>query len=193
MFNNKSFFKKLYPNQQTKVATGCDKSTLISQGRGLGKIMDRLGNIWLLTNSLYVPDLTANLLALSSIAKNKTQIKKTTSHFEVYLHNNNKPSFFCPVTNNILETHVRLSNFHCLNTQGKEVVVNEENLPLLPSQQQLTKDIIKTFAIPTQTLEEEIQINPNTEDGSSSDNSTSMNNDNEDIYANALEYQPKRI
>ncbi|MBW0574077.1 hypothetical protein O181_113792 [Austropuccinia psidii MF-1] len=71
---------------------------------------------------------------------------------------------------------------------SRHVVVNEENFPLLPSQQQLTKDIIKTFPIPTQTLKEEIQINPHTEDGSLSDNSTSMNNDNEDIYFNTLEY-----
>ncbi|MBW0541263.1 hypothetical protein O181_080978 [Austropuccinia psidii MF-1] len=120
MFNNESFFKKLYPTQQIKVATGCDKSTLISQGRGLEKVMDWLGNLWLLPNSLYVPDLTTNLLALSSIARNKTQIKKTTSHFEVYLDNKHKPSFFCPITSKILENHVKLSNLCCLKTQAKE-------------------------------------------------------------------------
>ncbi|MBW0533773.1 hypothetical protein O181_073488 [Austropuccinia psidii MF-1] len=42
MFNNKSFFKNLDTNHCTKVATGCDKSTLISQGKGLAKIVDRL-------------------------------------------------------------------------------------------------------------------------------------------------------
>ncbi|MBW0560829.1 hypothetical protein O181_100544 [Austropuccinia psidii MF-1] len=120
MFNNKSFFEKLYPNQQIKVATGCGKSTLKSQGKGLEKIIDRLGNLWLLQNSLYVPDLTDNLIVLSSIAKNKTRIKKTTSHFEVYPDNNNKPSFICPVTSNILETQVKLSSECCLNTQAKE-------------------------------------------------------------------------
>ncbi|MBW0537624.1 hypothetical protein O181_077339 [Austropuccinia psidii MF-1] len=40
MFNNKSFFETLYLNQQTKVATGCDKSTLISHGKGLAKIFN---------------------------------------------------------------------------------------------------------------------------------------------------------
>ncbi|MBW0518051.1 hypothetical protein O181_057766, partial [Austropuccinia psidii MF-1] len=60
------------------------------------------------------------------------------------------------------------------------VVFDEENFPWLPSQQQLTKDIIKTFPISTQILEEEVQTIPNTEDGSSSDDSTSINNDNED-------------
>ncbi|MBW0552004.1 hypothetical protein O181_091719 [Austropuccinia psidii MF-1] len=120
MFNNKSFFEKLYPNQQIKVATGCDKSTLKSQGKGLAKIIDRLGNLWLLPNSLYVPDLTTNLLALSNKAKNETRIKKTTSHFEIYLDNNNKPSFICPNTSNVLEAQVKLSNDCCLNTQAKK-------------------------------------------------------------------------
>ncbi|MBW0504456.1 hypothetical protein O181_044171 [Austropuccinia psidii MF-1] len=120
MFNNKLFFKHLHPNKQIKVATGCDKSTLISQGRGLEKIMDWLGNLWLLPNSLYVPDLTTNLLALSSIAKNKTQINKTASHFVVYLDKNNKPSFVCPITSNILENQVKLSNLRFLKTQAKE-------------------------------------------------------------------------
>ncbi|MBW0499870.1 hypothetical protein O181_039585 [Austropuccinia psidii MF-1] len=118
MFNDKSFFEKLHPNHQSKVATGCGKSILISHGRGLAKIIDRLGNLWLLPNSLYMPDIT-NLLALSSIAKSKTLIKKTTSHFEVYL-DNNKPSFVFPITSNVLETHVRLSNLLWLNTQVKE-------------------------------------------------------------------------
>ncbi|MBW0553899.1 hypothetical protein O181_093614 [Austropuccinia psidii MF-1] len=43
-----------------------------------------------------------------------------TSHFKVYLENNNKPSFVCPITSKILETHVRLSNVCCLNTQATE-------------------------------------------------------------------------
>ncbi|MBW0546228.1 hypothetical protein O181_085943 [Austropuccinia psidii MF-1] len=120
MFNNKLFIEKLYPNQQIKVLTGCDKSTLISQEIGLAKVMDCLGNLWLLPNSLYISDLTTNLLAHSSIAKNEMQIKKTTSHFEVYLDNNNKPSFFCPITSNILENHVKLSNLSFLKTQAKE-------------------------------------------------------------------------
>ncbi|MBW0507494.1 hypothetical protein O181_047209 [Austropuccinia psidii MF-1] len=76
MFNNKSFFKRLYPNQQIKVATGSKKSTLKSQGRGLEKIVDCLGNLWLLSNSLYVPDLTTNLLSLSSIAKKQNTNQK---------------------------------------------------------------------------------------------------------------------
>ncbi|MBW0536646.1 hypothetical protein O181_076361 [Austropuccinia psidii MF-1] len=120
MFNNKSFFENLHLNHHTKVTTGCGKSNLTSQGTGLAKIIDRLGNLWLLPNSLYVPDLTTNLLALSSIAKNKTRIKKTTSYFEVYIDNNNKPSFVCPVTSGILETRIILSDSRCLNTQKIE-------------------------------------------------------------------------
>ncbi|MBW0489907.1 hypothetical protein O181_029622 [Austropuccinia psidii MF-1] len=120
MFNNKLFFKKLYPNQQIKVATGCENSTLKSQVKGLAKIIDCLGNLCLLPNSLYTPDLTTNLPALSNIAKNEMRIKKTTSHFEVYLHNNNKPSFVFPNTINVLKTQENLSNNCCLNTQVKK-------------------------------------------------------------------------
>ncbi|MBW0576843.1 hypothetical protein O181_116558, partial [Austropuccinia psidii MF-1] len=104
----------------TKVDTGCNKSTLISQGKVLAKIYDRLGNLWLLPNSLYVPDLTTNLLALSSIAKNETRIKKTISQFEIYLDNNTKPSFVCPISSGILETSINISDSRCLNTQIEE-------------------------------------------------------------------------
>ncbi|MBW0537074.1 hypothetical protein O181_076789, partial [Austropuccinia psidii MF-1] len=120
MFNNKFFFENLHPNHHTKVTTECGKSNLTSQGTGLAKMVDCLGNLWLLPNSLYVPDLTTNLLALSSIAKNKTRIKKTTSYFEVYIDNNDKPSFICPVTSGILETRIILSDSCCLNTQKIE-------------------------------------------------------------------------
>ncbi|MBW0477146.1 hypothetical protein O181_016861 [Austropuccinia psidii MF-1] len=120
MFNNKSFFENLDTNHCTKVATGCDKFTLISQGKGLAKIVDCLGNLWLLPNSLDVPNLTTNLLALSSIAKNERRIRRTSSFFEIYLDENNKPSLICPITSGILENHIKLSHFHCLNTQIKE-------------------------------------------------------------------------
>ncbi|MBW0531557.1 hypothetical protein O181_071272 [Austropuccinia psidii MF-1] len=123
MFNNKSFFKNLDTKHCTKVATGCDKSTLTSQGKGLAKIVDCLGNLRLLPNSLYVPNLMTNVLALSSIAKNKTQIRRTASFFKIYLDNNNKTSFICPITSCILETHIKLSHSHCLNTQTKKVVI----------------------------------------------------------------------
>ncbi|MBW0567866.1 hypothetical protein O181_107581 [Austropuccinia psidii MF-1] len=117
ILSNKSFFENLHPNHHTKVATGCGKSTLTLQGKGLEKIFDRLGNLWLLPNSLYIPDLTTSLLALFSIAKSKTQIRRTASHFEIYLDSNNEPSFICPIMSGILETYVELSNSRCLNTQ----------------------------------------------------------------------------
>ncbi|MBW0466956.1 hypothetical protein O181_006671 [Austropuccinia psidii MF-1] len=120
MFKNKSFFENLHPNHHNKVTTGCGKSNLTSQGMGLAKIVDCIGNLWLLPNSLYILDLNTNLLTLSSIAKNKTQIKKTTSHFKVYIDSYAKPSFLCPITSSILETHVILSNSRCLNTQKME-------------------------------------------------------------------------
>ncbi|MBW0551687.1 hypothetical protein O181_091402, partial [Austropuccinia psidii MF-1] len=105
---------------QTNVATGCDKSILVSKGQGLAKIFDRLGNLWLLPNSLYVPELTTNLLALSAIAKNETRIKRTTSQFEIYLDNYSNPSFICPISSSVLETQINLSTLHCLNTYKKE-------------------------------------------------------------------------
>ncbi|MBW0473208.1 hypothetical protein O181_012923 [Austropuccinia psidii MF-1] len=120
MFNNKHFFENLHQDNQTNVATGCDKSTLVSKGQGLEKIYDRLGNLWLLPNSLYVPELTRNLLPLSAIAKNETRIKRTSSQFEIYLDNNNKPSFICPISSSVLETQIKLTNSHFLSTQAKE-------------------------------------------------------------------------
>ncbi|MBW0487576.1 hypothetical protein O181_027291 [Austropuccinia psidii MF-1] len=119
MFNNKSFFEYLHENQ-TKVATGCGKSALISKGKGLAEIFDQMGSLWPLSNSLYVPELTTNLLALSSIAKNQTRIKKTISQYEIHLDNNKEPSFICPISSSILETHINISNFHCLKTQEIE-------------------------------------------------------------------------
>ncbi|MBW0510313.1 hypothetical protein O181_050028 [Austropuccinia psidii MF-1] len=119
MFNNKSFFENHHTDHHTKVSTGCGKSSLTAQGKGLATIVDRLGNLWLLPNSLYVPDLTTNLLALSNIAKKETRIKRTTSFFEVYLDDNNRPSFICPVTSGILETQIKFSDSRCLNTQIK--------------------------------------------------------------------------
>ncbi|MBW0555444.1 hypothetical protein O181_095159 [Austropuccinia psidii MF-1] len=76
---------------------------------------------------------------------------------------------------------------------NRHVVFDEENLPLLPSQQQFTEDVIKTFPFYTQTIEEEVQVYPNIEEGSSSNDLTSINNDNEDKYVDVLEHQPKRI
>ncbi|MBW0521938.1 hypothetical protein O181_061653, partial [Austropuccinia psidii MF-1] len=93
---------------------------VLDTGRGLAKNFDRLGNLWLLPNSLYVPDLTTNLLALSTIAKEDTQIKKLKSQFEIYLDNNTHPSFICPISSGVLETQINLTTSHCLNTQVKE-------------------------------------------------------------------------
>ncbi|MBW0548453.1 hypothetical protein O181_088168, partial [Austropuccinia psidii MF-1] len=185
MLNNKYFFKNLHPNDQAKVATGCGKSTLISQGRGLEKISDCLGNLWLLTNSLDVPYLTTNLLSLSSIAKRKTQIKKTTSHFKVYLEKNNKPSLIFPITSGILETHIKLFNSCFLNTQVKKMG--------LPSQKQSIEDIVIDFSNSTQEIEEEVQVYPKTKENSSNMDSISVNDEDEYIYVDALEQQPKGI
>ncbi|MBW0512110.1 hypothetical protein O181_051825 [Austropuccinia psidii MF-1] len=44
MFNNKCFFENLHQDHRTNMATGCNKSALTSQGRGLAKIYDLIGN-----------------------------------------------------------------------------------------------------------------------------------------------------
>ncbi|MBW0572181.1 hypothetical protein O181_111896, partial [Austropuccinia psidii MF-1] len=120
MFNDKHFFENLHQDHRTNVATGCDKSTLTSQGRGLESLYDQIGNLWLLPNSLYIPDVTTHLLALSIIAKTKTRIKRTPSRFEIYLDNNFKTLFVCPISSNILETQIGIHNSNCLNTQVKD-------------------------------------------------------------------------
>ncbi|MBW0541108.1 hypothetical protein O181_080823 [Austropuccinia psidii MF-1] len=55
MFNNKHFFENSHQDVQTNLAMGCNKSILVLKGQVLAKIFDRLGNLWLLPNSLCVP------------------------------------------------------------------------------------------------------------------------------------------
>ncbi|MBW0507495.1 hypothetical protein O181_047210 [Austropuccinia psidii MF-1] len=76
---------------------------------------------------------------------------------------------------------------------SRHVVFDEEKFPWLPSQKQFTKDVFKTFASSTQVIEEEAQVHPNTEEGSLSTDSTSINNEEEDTHVDVLEHQPKRI
>ncbi|MBW0475792.1 hypothetical protein O181_015507 [Austropuccinia psidii MF-1] len=65
---------------------------------------------------------------------------------------------------------------------SRHVMFDEENLPLLSYQKQLTEDVIKNFPNSTQIIEEEVQKYPNTEEGSSSTDSTSISNEDEDIF-----------
>ncbi|MBW0491430.1 hypothetical protein O181_031145 [Austropuccinia psidii MF-1] len=120
MFNDKCCFENLHQDHRTNMDTGCNKSALTSQGRGLAKIYDQIGNLWLLPNRLYFLDLTANLLAPSTIAKTETQIKRTFLRCEISLDNNIKPSFVCPTSSNVLETQISIHTSHCLNTQVKD-------------------------------------------------------------------------
>ncbi|MBW0490453.1 hypothetical protein O181_030168 [Austropuccinia psidii MF-1] len=200
MFNNKLFFETLYLDNQTKVSTGCGKYTLMSHGKGLAKIFYRLGNLWLLPNRVYVPNLTTNLLALSSIAKNKTQIKKTTLQLEIYLDNKEKTSFICPITSNILETQVELSDSCCLNTRKREDGnlwykqlgdMNKKNIKKLVNTTEISSLGNECIKDPNQTTEY-TSNGSNTGEDSSSIKSNSVNNE-EDIYVDALEQQPKRI
>ncbi|MBW0556530.1 hypothetical protein O181_096245 [Austropuccinia psidii MF-1] len=120
MFNNKHYFENLQQDHQMNVATGCEQSTLTTRGKGLAKLYDKLGSWWLLPNSLYVPELTANLLALSTIAQNKTQIRRAKSQFEIFTDRNTKPPFICQISSGVLETQINFPTSHCLHTQGKE-------------------------------------------------------------------------
>ncbi|MBW0554137.1 hypothetical protein O181_093852 [Austropuccinia psidii MF-1] len=114
------FPENLYPDHQTNVDTGRNKSFLTSQGRGLAKLYDWLENLLLFPKSLYIHDLTTNLPSLSTIAKNETQMKRTIQIFETYLENNDKSSFVFPISSGVLETQINISTSHFLNTQEKD-------------------------------------------------------------------------
>ncbi|MBW0526258.1 hypothetical protein O181_065973 [Austropuccinia psidii MF-1] len=69
MFNNKHFFENLNQDFQTSIATGCDKSMLISKGQGSAKNFDPLDNN---TYPSFICPISSGLL--------ETQINSTTSH-----------------------------------------------------------------------------------------------------------------
>ncbi|MBW0498936.1 hypothetical protein O181_038651 [Austropuccinia psidii MF-1] len=196
MFNNKSFFENLHPNHHTKVTTGCRKSSLTSQGMGLEKIVYCLGNLWLLPNSLHVPNLTTSSLALSSIAKNEMRIKRATSHFKVYLDSNDKPYSICPVTSG----YKNEASIYCIlrvSAQkiliSKHVLFDENKFPSLTSQKKFTEDVARKFSTLSQTTEEGSERNSNTEYSSLRIESSSLDNESEEIFFNSLEQQPKQI
>ncbi|MBW0489909.1 hypothetical protein O181_029624, partial [Austropuccinia psidii MF-1] len=69
---------------------------------------------------------------------------------------------------------------------NRHVVFDEEKFPSLPSQQQSTEDVFKSFPSSNQMIEEE-----DTEESSSS--TDSMSDEEEETYVDALEHQPSRI
>ncbi|MBW0542367.1 hypothetical protein O181_082082 [Austropuccinia psidii MF-1] len=201
MFNNKHFFKNLHQNDQKNVATGCDRSTLVSKGQGLAKSYDRLGNLWLLPNSLYIPELTINLLALSAIVKNETLIKRTSSQLEIYLDNKSEPFFICPTSSSVLETQIKLTNSHCLNSKTKEDGdiwhkqlghMNKNDMKKLINTTENKNKIFNAFPALIQTSEDE-SFNHQSKDNSHNDESISSDNDDEDSFVDASEQQPQRI
>ncbi|MBW0476700.1 hypothetical protein O181_016415 [Austropuccinia psidii MF-1] len=82
----------------------------------------------------------------------------------------------------------------CIEGIGcKHVIFDENILPSLPSQKQLTEDVSRTLSYPSQSTEEETNSNYNTEDCLLSIDSTTLDNESEEISVDALEKQPKLI
>ncbi|MBW0479605.1 hypothetical protein O181_019320 [Austropuccinia psidii MF-1] len=117
MFNERCFFANLkYVTKNMPISTGCDKSMLSETETGTAKVLDRNGAMWTLKDCLYIPGLTANLIALSQLAE-EIKIKRLGKNSEVYLNKETKPEFVCNVTSGILETIIAMSrDVKCLNT-----------------------------------------------------------------------------
>ncbi|MBW0464969.1 hypothetical protein O181_004684 [Austropuccinia psidii MF-1] len=167
MFNDKSFFEKLYTNHHAKVTTGCGKSTVISQGKGLAKIVDRL------------------------VPKHDNQ----STPYEIW-HGSKPPlhrlkPFGCKAWVKI-STHSIKNKF---DSKAWDFIFlgYEKKFPSLPAQKHLTEDIVRTLSNPIQVTEEETQVDSNMEEILSSIDTNYVNNEEEEIYFDALEQKPKRI
>ncbi|MBW0555647.1 hypothetical protein O181_095362, partial [Austropuccinia psidii MF-1] len=116
MFNDKCFFSKLRTASNMPISTGCNKSTLSATATGTVKLLDKNGTMWTLKGCLYVPDLTANLVALSQFAE-EIKIKRLGTNSEVYLNKETRPEFVCDAVGGILETKIAMpKEERCLNT-----------------------------------------------------------------------------
>ncbi|MBW0559536.1 hypothetical protein O181_099251 [Austropuccinia psidii MF-1] len=116
MFNDKSFFSSLNKIKDSTISTGCNSSSLREIGKGTAKPIDQNGVCWTLKNSLYVPGLKTNLVALSQLASQIT-IKSTGENVDVFLNNATTPSFLFPTKNKVLETKVKLG-IKCPSTRN---------------------------------------------------------------------------
>ncbi|MBW0548569.1 hypothetical protein O181_088284 [Austropuccinia psidii MF-1] len=116
MFNDKSFFSSLNKRKDSTISTGCNSSSLTEIGKGTAKGIDQNGICWTLKNSLYVPGLKTNLVALSQLASQIT-IKSTGENVDVFPNNETTPSFLFPTKNKVLETKVKLG-IKCLSTRN---------------------------------------------------------------------------
>ncbi|MBW0487248.1 hypothetical protein O181_026963, partial [Austropuccinia psidii MF-1] len=117
MFNDRSFFSSLDKIKNSTISTGCDSSSLTAIGKGTAKLIDRNGVCWTLKNSLYVPKLNTNLVALSQLAS-QVIIKSTGENVNVFLDEATTPSFQCPSKTKVLETKVKLG-IKCLSTRNR--------------------------------------------------------------------------
>ncbi|MBW0491102.1 hypothetical protein O181_030817 [Austropuccinia psidii MF-1] len=117
MFDDRSFFSSLDKIKNSTISTGCDSSSLTAIGKGTAKLIDRNGVCWTLKNSLYVPKLNTNLVALSQLAS-QVIIKSTGENVNVFLDEATTPSFQCPSKTKVLETKVKLG-IKCLSTRNR--------------------------------------------------------------------------
>ncbi|MBW0483825.1 hypothetical protein O181_023540 [Austropuccinia psidii MF-1] len=117
MFNNKSFFLSLNKINNSTISMGCDSSSLTAIGKGTAKLINQNGVCWTLKNSLYVPKLNTNLVALSQLAS-QIILKSTDENVKVFLNNATTPLILCPTRSKVLETKVKLDR-RCLSTRNQ--------------------------------------------------------------------------
>ncbi|MBW0491764.1 hypothetical protein O181_031479 [Austropuccinia psidii MF-1] len=108
MFNDKGFFANLKNVTNMPISTRCNQSMLSATATGTVKFLDKNGAMWTLKGCLYVPDLKANIVALSQYAE-EIKLKRLGTIYEVYLNNETRPEFDCNVSSGILEAKIAMS------------------------------------------------------------------------------------
>ncbi|MBW0582486.1 hypothetical protein O181_122201 [Austropuccinia psidii MF-1] len=114
MFNKKCFFSTFNAINNSKILMGFDSSSLAAIRREMARLVDCNGVTWMLNNSLYVPKLNTNLVALSQLASQIT-IQSKNGYSNIFLNNEAKSSFFCPMASRVVETKIKLNSV-CLST-----------------------------------------------------------------------------
>ncbi|MBW0504744.1 hypothetical protein O181_044459 [Austropuccinia psidii MF-1] len=120
------------------IYTGCYSSSLTAVGKGNARLIHQKIICWTLRNSLYVPKLNTNLVALSQLASQIT-IELTDENFNVFLNDSTTPSFSCLTKIKVLETRVKLGA-RCLSTERDKLwnqrlghLNNNETKALIPT------------------------------------------------------------
>ncbi|MBW0530092.1 hypothetical protein O181_069807, partial [Austropuccinia psidii MF-1] len=195
MFNNKHFFENLQQDVQTNVATGCDKSTLISKGQETV--------------------LTATFLC-NLIPKHEDHVTPNEIWYKSKPHLNKLKPFGCQawvkipkdlISNKfspkawdgiLLGYENDASSYWILRTYNQKIIVSkhvifdEEKFPSLPSYHQNDNEIFNAFPGLIQTSERELP------DDQPKDNSHSIelipaDDEDEDSFFDALEQKPQQI